>query len=39
MAAITGRTKYDANDYIVTSDKTAKAFSEGKDDVINLTGE
>lgn len=36
MAALTSRTEIDSSDYIVTSDKTDKAFFTGKDDEINL---
>ena len=38
MTAITGRVKLDADKYIVTSERTSKAFDSGKDDVINLRG-
>jgi hypothetical protein len=38
MAAVTGRIRKDSNKYIVTSDKTENAFSERKDDVIDITG-
>jgi len=37
MTAVTGRQKINNDDYIVTSDKTSKAFDSGKDDVIDLT--
>jgi len=38
MTMITGRKDIDAKDYVVTSDKTDKAFKNGKDEEINLTG-
>lgn len=36
MAAITGRTPMDANDFVVTSERTSEAFDTGKDDQVNL---
>jgi hypothetical protein len=38
MSAITGRTRIDENNYIITSERTEDAFNSKKDDVINLTG-
>lgn len=38
MALITGRDKMDAEKFMVTSDKTTKAFESGKDDAIKLDG-
>ena len=38
MSTLTGRQSKDINKYIVTSEKTEKAFDNGKDDVISLTG-
>lgn len=38
MTMITGRKTKDAKEFIVTSDKTDKAFSTGKDNEISLTG-
>lgn len=37
MASITGRKEMDANDYIITSGRTKKAFETGEDDVIDLS--
>jgi uncharacterized protein YutD len=36
MAAITKRSTKDASEYIITSEQTQKAFTDKKDDVINL---
>lgn len=36
LKIITGRERLDPNKFIVTSEKTTKAFDTGKDDVINL---
>ncbi len=38
MSAITGRHRMDENQFIITSDRTDKAFEDKKDDVIDLTG-
>lgn len=39
MTAITGKKQLDANNYIVTSERTSRAFDTGKDEEINLLGE
>lgn len=39
LVAIRGYDEMDANDFIVTSVRTEKAFVEGKDDVIDLNGD
>lgn len=38
MAMITGRKPLNSDKYIITSERTEKAFEKGKDDQINLSG-